>query len=92
MIKKIFGWLFSPLGRIAIVIGGLAVVSLAVWGISLTQAAPEQPILTSVISLLGCNVCTAILVHGVDLRPVYPARPNAGAVINNCKSQKPVKN
>lgn len=44
MIKNFFGWLFSPLGRIALLIGGLTVLSLAVWGISLTQAAPEQPI------------------------------------------------
>lgn len=44
MIKRIFGVLFSPLGRIGLLIGSLTVLSLAVWGISLTQAAPEQPI------------------------------------------------
>ena len=44
MIKKIFGVLFSPLGRIGLLIVGLVVLSLAVWGISLTQTSPEQPI------------------------------------------------
>ena len=44
MIKKIFGWLISPLGRIGLLVFGLIVISAAVWGISLTQTAPEQPI------------------------------------------------
>ena len=44
MIKKIFGVLFSPLGRIGLLIVGLVVLSLAVWGVSLTQTSPEQPI------------------------------------------------
>jgi len=44
MIKKIFSWLISPLGRIGLLIIGLTVLSVAVWGISLTQISPEQPI------------------------------------------------
>jgi len=44
MIKKIFSWLISPLGRIGLLIVGLIVLSVAVWGISLTQTSPEQPI------------------------------------------------
>ncbi len=44
MIKKIFSWLISPLGRIGLLILGLIVLSVAVWGISLTQTADEQPI------------------------------------------------
>jgi len=44
MIKKFYGVLFSPLGRIGLLIVGLIVLSLAVWGISLTQTSPEQPI------------------------------------------------
>lgn len=44
MIKRIFGWLISPLGQIGLLIVGLIVLSLVVWGISLTQTSPEQPI------------------------------------------------
>jgi len=44
MIKKTFSWLFSPLGRIGLLIVGLILLSLVVWGISLGQASPEQPI------------------------------------------------
>ena len=44
MIKKIFSWLISPLGRIGLLIVGLILLSVAVWGISLTQTAPNQPI------------------------------------------------
>ena len=44
MIKRIFGWLFSPLGKVGLLIFGLIILSLAVWGINTTQTAPEQPI------------------------------------------------
>jgi len=44
MIKKGITWLLSPLGRVGILIVGLALLSAAVWGVSQTQAAPEQPI------------------------------------------------
>jgi hypothetical protein len=38
MIKKIFGWLISPLGRIGLLIVGLILFSAAVWGIMLCGA------------------------------------------------------
>jgi hypothetical protein len=44
MIKKLFSWLLTPLGGIATLIFALIVLSAAVWGVSLTQTAPEQPI------------------------------------------------
>ena len=44
MIKKFFEWMISPMGRVAVIIGVLALFSLAVYGISVTQQAPEQPI------------------------------------------------
>jgi len=44
MIKKIFSWLVSPLGKIGLLVVGLVVLSVAVWGINLTQISPEQPI------------------------------------------------
>ncbi len=44
MIKNIFNWLASPLGRVGLLILALIVLSVVVWGVSLTQVAPEQPI------------------------------------------------
>ena len=44
MIQKVFKWLVSPLGRVAVVIGALVVFSVALWGISTVQKAPAQPI------------------------------------------------
>ena len=44
MIKKIFTWLLSPLGRLSLLILGLILLSVVVWGIGLTQTSPEQPI------------------------------------------------
>jgi len=44
MIQKVFKWLISPLGRVALVIGALAVLSGATWGISLAQKPPAQPV------------------------------------------------
>lgn len=44
MIRKVFQWLISPLGRVAVLIGFLSIVSVAVWGINQTQTAPEQPL------------------------------------------------
>lgn len=44
MIQKVFQWLISPLGRVAVLIGFLTLASLAVWGINQTQTAPEQPL------------------------------------------------
>ena len=44
MIQKVFKWLISPLGRVALLIAALAALSVVVWGFSLTQATPAQPI------------------------------------------------
>jgi hypothetical protein len=44
MIRRFFEWVISPMGRVAVIIGGLALFSLAAFGISVTQTAPEQPI------------------------------------------------
>ncbi|GAB4419343.1 MAG: cytochrome c3 family protein [Anaerolineales bacterium] len=44
MIKNILNWLASPLGRVGLLILALVVISGLAWGVSLTQAAPEQPI------------------------------------------------
>jgi len=44
MIKKSFEWVISPMGRVAVIIGVLALFSLAAYGISVTQKAPDQPI------------------------------------------------
>src|SRR5512135_1959144 len=44
MVKKFFEWVISPMGRIAVIIGALAFFSLAAYGISETQKAPDQPI------------------------------------------------
>jgi hypothetical protein len=44
MLKKIFNWLIQPIGLIAVGIVFLSVFSAAVYGISLTQQTPPQPI------------------------------------------------
>lgn len=44
MIQKVLRWLNQPLGRVALVIAALVVLSGAVWGISLLQTPPGQPI------------------------------------------------
>ncbi|HCB01418.1 MAG TPA: cytochrome C [Anaerolineae bacterium] len=44
MLKKIFNWLMQPIGLIAAGIAFLSVFSAAVYGISLTQQTPPQPI------------------------------------------------
>lgn len=44
MLKKIFDWLIQPLGLIAVGIVFLSVFSVAVYGISVTQQTPPQPI------------------------------------------------
>jgi len=44
MIKKFFEWVISPMGRVAVIIGVLTLFSLAAYGISVTQQAPDQPI------------------------------------------------
>jgi cytochrome c7-like protein len=44
MIKKSFEWVISPMGRVAVLIGTLALFSLAAYGIAESQKSPEQPI------------------------------------------------
>lgn len=44
MIKRFFDWLIQPLGLIAVGITFLAVFSIAAYGLSVTQTAPDQPI------------------------------------------------
>jgi hypothetical protein len=44
MIRKIFEWVLSPMGRIAVLITALSLFSLAAYGIYQTQQPPEQPI------------------------------------------------
>jgi len=44
MIKKFFEWVISPMGRVAVVVGALAIFSLAAYGIAESQKSPEQPI------------------------------------------------
>jgi formate-dependent nitrite reductase cytochrome c552 subunit len=44
MVKRLFEWVISPMGRIAVLIGVLAVFSLGAYGVYTSQQAPEQPI------------------------------------------------
>jgi len=44
MIRNFFRWLLQPTGLIAVLIGGLALFSIAAYGIYTTQQPPEQPI------------------------------------------------
>jgi len=44
MIKKIFEWLMSPMGRVGVLIVALSLFSVAAYGIYTTQQPPEQPI------------------------------------------------
>lgn len=44
MVKRIFSWVMDPLGRIGILIGFLALLSVASYGIYQTQTVPPQPI------------------------------------------------
>ncbi len=42
--QRVYGWLRQPLGLVAVGIGVLVIFSAAVFGVSLTQRTPEQPI------------------------------------------------
>jgi hypothetical protein len=44
MVKKFFEWVMSPMGRVAVIIGGLTLFSLAAYGVAQTQTSPEQPL------------------------------------------------
>ena len=79
MIKKIFSWLISPLGRIGLLIFGLIVFSVAVWGISLTQKSPEQPIQFPHDRHIGfgvqCLYCHPGASRGADDQPPPGSQP-----------------
>ena len=92
MIKKIFSWLFSPLGRIGLLIVSLTLLSVAVWGISLTQTAPEQPIEfphSRHISF-GIQCYIAIPARRAGQWRGCLRKPSAGAVISRWKLRRPV--
>ncbi len=61
MLKKIFDWVRQPIGLIAVGIVFLSIFSFAVYGISVTQQVPEQPIAfphkTHVALGLQCLYC-----------------------------------
>ena len=44
MIQKVFNWLIQPLGRVAVLIVVLAVFSGGLWGLSLAEKPPAQPL------------------------------------------------
>jgi Cytochrome c7 and related cytochrome c len=44
MVRKLFEWLISPMGRIALLIAALSFFSVAAYGIYSVQQPPEQPI------------------------------------------------
>ncbi len=44
MIQKVFNWLLQPLGRVAVLIAAVVVLSAVIWGISAAQQPPDQPI------------------------------------------------
>lgn len=79
MIKKIFEWLMSPMGRVGILIAALSLFSVAAYGIYATQLPPEQPIdfphSTHVKLGVQCLYC-----HPGALRGSSPGLPT----INKC--------
>lgn len=44
MIEKVLSWLKQPIGKVALLIVGVTLLSVAGWGITENQKAPEQPI------------------------------------------------
>jgi hypothetical protein len=79
MIKRIFEWLMSPMGRVGVLIVALSLFSLAAYGIYTTQQSPEQPIdfphSTHVKLGVQCLYC-----HPGALRGPSPGLPT----INKC--------
>ncbi len=74
MIKKFFEWMISPMGRVAVLIGVLAVFSLAVYGISLSQGSPEQPIQFPHVRHVAAGV-QCLYCHPGALRGPSPGLP-----------------
>ena len=79
MIKKFFEWVISPMGRVAVLIGALAVFSLAVYGVSASQKSPEQPIQFTHKLHVGLGV-QCLYCHPGALRGPSPGLPT----INKC--------
>lgn len=79
MIKKFFEWVISPMGRVAVLIGVLAIFSLAVYGVSASQKSPEQPIQFTHKLHVGLGV-QCLYCHPGALRGPSPGLPT----INKC--------
>ena len=74
MIKKFFEWVISPMGRVAVLIGALALFSLAAYGISESQKSPEQPIQFTHKLHIGLGV-QCLYCHPGALRGPSPGLP-----------------
>lgn len=74
MIKKLFEWVISPMGRVAVLVGALALFSLAVYGISLSQKSPPQPIQFTHKLHVGLGV-QCLYCHPGALRGASPGLP-----------------
>ena len=74
MIKKFFEWMISPMGRVAVIIGALALFSLAAYGISVTQQPPEQPIQFPHVRHIAAGV-QCLYCHPGALRGPSPGLP-----------------
>jgi len=74
MIKKFFEWVISPMGRVAVLIGALALFSLAAYGISESQKSPEQPIQFPHVRHVAAGV-QCLYCHPGALRGPSPGLP-----------------
>jgi hypothetical protein len=74
MVKKIFEWLISPMGRIALIIAALSVFSVVAYGIFATQQAPEQPIQFTHKLHVGLGI-QCLYCHPGALRGASPGLP-----------------
>lgn len=74
MIKKFFEWVMSPMGRVAAIIGALALFSLAAYGISASQKPPEQPIQFPHVRHVAAGV-PCLYCHPGALRGPSPGLP-----------------
>jgi Cytochrome c7 and related cytochrome c len=79
MIKKFFEWVMSPMGRVAAIIGALALFSLAAYGISESQKTPDQPIQFPHVRHVAAGV-PCLYCHPGALRGPSPGLPT----INKC--------
>lgn len=79
MVKKIFDWLISPMGRIAVLITALSLFSLAAFGIYKTQQPPPQPIQFTHKLHVGLGI-QCLYCHPGALRGPSPGLPT----INKC--------